>query len=78
MIHSAESTIAQHLDPGEHLLWSGQPRGGIRLRPQDAFLIPFSLLWGGFAIFWEFMAVTQVSKTSGRMTDDGWNECCCR
>jgi hypothetical protein len=57
MVQSAETILCEHLDPGEHLLWSGQPRTGIRLRAQDAFLIPFSMFWCGFAIFWETSVV---------------------
>ena len=54
---SAEEMIRNELGPGEQLIWAGRPRLGLMLRAMDVFLIPFSIMWGGFAIFWETMVL---------------------
>ena len=56
-----EQQIAQQLEGGEQLLWSGQPGSGIRFRRADFYMVPFSLLWGGFAVYWEILAFRHES-----------------
>lgn len=52
-----EYGIQHLLQPGEYLLWQGAPVGGVRLQKSDIFMIPFSILWCGFAVFWTVMVV---------------------
>ncbi len=60
MDYEATTIIQRELDPDEELLWAGRPKQGIVFRSGDIFFVPFSLLWGGFAIFWEIMAIKAV------------------
>jgi hypothetical protein len=46
-----------YLLPEERVLWRGTPARGVRLVARDFWLVPFSLVWCGFAIFWEFSVV---------------------
>jgi hypothetical protein len=49
--------LAQNFQPDlfrdEKVAWAGQPDPRFHFSGGDIFLVPFSILWGGFALFWE-------------------------
>lgn len=49
-----------YLAPGETILWRGKPAMGHLFGPQDLFLIPFSIFWCGFAVFWTVTALSNA------------------
>ena len=46
------NTFSSELSPGETIQWTGRPNPTVIFHKEDWGLIPFGLLWGGFAIFW--------------------------
>jgi hypothetical protein len=58
---SPRTVIIRELNGDEQLLWAGKPKEGIFFRTSDVFFMPFSILWGGGAIFLEYhMIVNKV------------------
>jgi hypothetical protein len=53
------SDLSDRLLSGERIIWSGAPGQGLLFTGADMMMIPFSLLWGGFAIFWESSVIAQ-------------------
>ena len=44
--------FASELLPAERIEWTGQPNPKVIFHQEDLLAIPFSLMWGGVAIFW--------------------------
>lgn len=60
MDEDAAELLRVELGLGERLLWAGRPPSGLLLRPVDAFLIPFSVLWSAFIVYWETLVLSGV------------------
>jgi len=56
MSSSSLAAVQPELTSGESVLWAGQPNRRVVFHKDDVMLVPFSLFWGGFAIFWELGA----------------------
>ncbi len=41
----------EHLLDGEEIVWTGRPDASVNFDRRDLALIPFSIVWAGFAIF---------------------------
>lgn len=54
---SLKQELQKHVNKSEQIIWAERPKQGIVFRASDGCLIPFSLVWGGFAIFWEVMVL---------------------
>jgi hypothetical protein len=49
----AAMKLQPELSSGETIYWAGMPNPSVIFHSDDWTMIPFSFLWGGFAIFWE-------------------------
>lgn len=48
-----QQSLQSELTSSESVLWSGKPNPRIIFHTSDWYMIPFSLMWGGFALVWE-------------------------
>ena len=51
-MENLQAELREYLEGDETLLWVGKPRKGLIFRLSDFYLIPFSIFFFGFSIFW--------------------------
>jgi len=62
-----DTTIQNHLLPGEEMLWDGQPKLNGRFRANSAGISVFGIIWLSFSLFWTIgaFAATRASGALG-------------
>ncbi len=55
----SSSALKAKLMPGERILWDGRPAQGLLFTGRDLLLIPFSIVWLGFIVFWLWNVISQ-------------------
>jgi hypothetical protein len=61
MSYATEQIVRTELQAGERLLWSGQPRQGLRFTLLDIYVIPLTLVWASLT------ALAVVESLSGEV-----------
>lgn len=59
-----DTTIQNHLLPGEEILWDGQPRLNGRINSGSVGVSVFGIIWLSFSLFWTGMAFA-MTRSSG-------------
>src|SRR5437899_10880259 len=62
---SVRQRLQGELLSGERILWVGQPDPSILLSRADIFLVPFSVMWGGFALVFAGIIVAGLVAKGG-------------
>jgi len=61
----AAQRFQSDLTSGETIYWAGMPNPSVIFHSDDWIEVPVSLLWTGFAVFWEGSALGLWEKSSG-------------
>ena len=54
--------VNQFLGPDESVLWKGTPLKTHLIGKKDGYMIPFSIVWFSFAVFWEANVISGAIK----------------
>jgi hypothetical protein len=58
--NTLKNALDKELTKDEKVAWIGVPDPSKMFTAQDIVMVPFTFMWGGFAIFWEVSVLRQV------------------